>query len=456
MVFRLLKMKSAVTIATGCVAMVVCASFIGNFFFPIQKIADDVTPHTGSFTNRNYSKRIIARFNDTEVKFDKHSSRMPKANASVSPQTSLVLPVFLWSAGSSSLYNPYKRAIMFSLHNDYTIVSLPFHNHAQTQKGGLGVQRSFEETFDIDRLRKLLPVADLRTFREKCNSEIKPEDMIIPVTDGNSVNVENNTAITKYSKLKSLDRKYLLDFYGQTVDIYKQFLGIKLPKFQSVQNAQTARGECIGLLPSRELPLPKEASLSERVDKYWKFAPYVRKLAEELHDKLCMGDYAVMHWRNKTGERCSPLNPRHRSLCTDEVKNNLEILKTASPDIVHSVVNFILKNDISCLYVATPPYEQAIISLLNDTKRVKVHTISSLCAFSDRVRQHCDDNYVLSLLEQYIAEESALFIGTRTSNWSLFVESRRDSQHKKSVAVQELPGIPQKLLNMPETLEHII
>nr|XP_006819752.1 PREDICTED: uncharacterized protein LOC100373823 [Saccoglossus kowalevskii] len=386
--------------------------------------------HFELFSRFQNSSRLMVSSN-TQSKYFNNETKYSR--------TRYILPILPWTLGLSSLYNGYSRSLMFAMQEQRTIANVPFHNHGQTQEGGLRVQRSFEETFDVKELEKLLPIVNLSEYIKHCGVVLPAQNILIPDTSIiRTKNTNVNTTLENYYKLRSLDTDYLIIIYQNTRHLYKKFLGIQLPAITDfVTDDFNRTADCIGVFPTRDLTFSNEEELGRRIIKHWQPAAYVREMANDVFGTLCGGKYVAVHWRNKTGERCTPINPNGK--CALNAQRELIILSRATPDIVDGVIETVRSHQLRCIYVASPPYEQLFVSSLKQ-KDLVVFTVMDLIGMSKKVAKYKNDNYVLSLLEQLIAEYAEVFISSRTSNWSFYVEYRRDLQKKITVALHEIGG----------------
>ncbi|XP_077870056.1 uncharacterized protein LOC144363016 [Saccoglossus kowalevskii] len=197
---------------------------------------------------------------------------------------------------------------------------------------------------------------------------------------------------------------------------------------------------CIGLIPY-EMDVEKMSAVNELVDRYLIRARYIRNMAENSINNICNGHFAVMHWRNKTGERCYIFD------CPKNQRDTLEsLVNHAVPEIVDGVTNIMISHNITCLYIAKPKYEQSIVSRFHETS-LDIYTIESIFKLNAEINSYKKDNYVLSLVEQEISERVPLFISSRSSNWSFYVEYTRSLRLMKTIGLDEIPYLSQELLN---------
>ncbi|XP_006818402.2 uncharacterized protein LOC100369476 [Saccoglossus kowalevskii] len=131
----------------------------------------------------------------------------------------------------------------------------------------------------------------------------------------------------------------------------------------------------------------------------------------------------------------------------------LKALHNALDGIVTSIKKLLASYNLSCIYVAAPiEYKQVLTNNLRN-KSLSVFGLNDVFKMVPKSAKYRNDNYVLSLIEQEIAERVPLFISSRTSNWSFYVEYTRTIRRMRTVAVQELPGVPQDLINMFQVLK---
>ncbi|XP_077868631.1 uncharacterized protein LOC144359257 [Saccoglossus kowalevskii] len=192
---------------------------------------------------------------------------------------------------------------------------------------------------------------------------------------------------------------------------------------------------CVGVIPY-DMDMPCKNEINTLVDNYLIRPKYIRDIGEKILNKLCDGEVAAMHWRNKTGELCGIYHK-----CKPGKEKATSVLVKAVDDIVKGVVDITRSNNLTCLYVAKQKFDQVIISLLKKTQ-LRIFTMEDVLKLVPEIQKYQNDDYVISLIEQEFTEIVPLFISSRTSNWSFYVEYTRYVRNRKTVGLQEIPGLP--------------
>ncbi|XP_070543870.1 uncharacterized protein [Ptychodera flava] len=347
-----------------------------------------------------------------------------------------LLPLFDYVDGPSGLYIHIRFAIFAAIYQNRTLVIPYLHKHLTQTTGP--EQRTPDETFDMAKLKDIVSVSSLDDFKRDCGTHFTLGN----ITEGP---YPEDTAV-----------EFKLREYGSFKRQSERMIGITLPDESEIPLLLKNVSErfnamlpvkCLGYLTSRDQVFNNK-EIEEKIGKNFLRAPYIRRMADEVTGKICDGSFAVMQWRNKTAENCrfrvEGIAPEEE--CTESVKKNLAILSEHVDTIIGLVWETLYKHNISCLYVCTPPYEQKMVDTLKKSKYV--HTIHDALQLSDELAKHKEDNYIISLVEQEMAEKTPLFISCGGSQWSRFVGYARNENKLKTIPLRQIPGIPKYLLSI--------
>ncbi|XP_006816615.2 uncharacterized protein LOC102807932 [Saccoglossus kowalevskii] len=332
--------------------------------------------------------------------------------------------------------------MVFASIYERSLVIPPFRQHKL--QDGVKTERSFNETFDNQKILRVVDLCDLNEFKIQCGTTIPLDWIIFPPTKHTPSFPDNyNNEVQKHYRKQSifLGDRFVTEFYNNT--------GISLPQpnitLSQTQNTREKilnefeKKRCVAYFPAVKSTIATSAQQSY-VEKHLLRAPYIRRIAAQIMTGLLAEQYAVLHWRNKTGEKCNSANGSH---CSIRSARNLKFLKKDSDSIASSLHAYLEKAGLKYLYVAALPYEQFIVKSLRESL-LFTYTVEDAYNVSPLLDHYRGDTYVLSLVEQEIAEQATMFIGTTSSSWSFFVESSRNLEGKKTVYIQKLPGMPNK------------
>ncbi|XP_077978941.1 uncharacterized protein LOC144434364 [Glandiceps talaboti] len=306
--------------------------------------------------------------------------------------------------GPNVQYESFQAGLKHALYRNRTIVASLFFTH-WTQEGGAGRVRQFDETFDVQRLREVIQVATLQEFQQECNHSV-------------------------HVLLVDPSVPFVAASYHYTVKMFRQHFDIKLPNIDNVlrsmaesvqvfENSTSVR--CLGIYEPKawKKSLPDMSYLSDIVNKFLVRAPPARKIANEVGNELCNGNpYLSMHWRNRSGEGC--IRPGGR--CQSSIATVNEVAERAARDIYI----FMKTSNLSCIYVALPPFSSYMITILRNANISNV--VSKMDIIPPKypdVETQRNDNYIWSLVEQEICIRSQIFISTQFSSWSRQVRNAR-------------------------------
>nr|XP_006821892.1 PREDICTED: uncharacterized protein LOC100373382 [Saccoglossus kowalevskii] len=241
----------------------------------------------------------------------------------------------------------------------------------------------------------------------------------------------------------------ILHSYSTAGAFFQNVLNISLPERNAVEVYQrnneassielSKRVKCLIFLANGGVEKKQQQEINVRIANGLKRAPYIRHAADIVVQQISDGSpYAVLHWRNKSGEFC-----RERTIhfCTEEMLDSLRILDRSIDVIADAILNITKSYNITSLYVAAPPYPHKMIGFLK--QRIPTIKTEDDIILPDKMNKYKEDNYVWSLIEQEFTEKADLFLSSTGSNWSDFVTFFRSAMNKPSFRVKTLPGVEQ-------------
>ncbi|XP_070545337.1 uncharacterized protein [Ptychodera flava] len=342
-----------------------------------------------------------------------------------------LLPLFQYEDGPSGLFIHLYYAIIAAIYQNRSLVIPYLHKHLTQATGP--EERTLDETFDTAKLGEIVSVSSFDEFKRDCGTHFTLKN----ITEGPyPQRFIDEFKLEEYNIIKGECERYI----GVTmpnVNEVPPLLENVLERFKAMSQVR-----CLGYITPRQQKLQEE-EIEEKVSKNFIRAPYIRRMANEVMGKICEGSFAVMHWRNKSAEPCRP--GMETPECTEDVKEGLAYLSEEVDTIIDLVWQALQEHNMSCLYVCTAPYEQKMVDHLKKSKFV--HTLEDALRISDELMTYKDDNYVLSLVEQEIAERTPLFISSIGSQWSRFVNFARNRNKKATIQLIRMPGIPSHLLS---------
>ncbi|XP_002741218.1 uncharacterized protein LOC100370034 [Saccoglossus kowalevskii] len=336
--------------------------------------------------------------------------------------TRLMLPFLVnrIGYGSNVQYKTFLSAAVLAKQYNYSVVLIPFFDTGANDRGYIArTMRPWEITFDVDKFREFVSVATMDDFKTQCNGRIH----VVYWRD--------------FFLYKGM--------YESSRDLLHRLHGLDLPSYTtlnteitSVDWLESSRDyDCVAFYdPMEYLDSNEQFDLSD-VHSHLVRAPPVLKMADKVVNKMCDGRFLAMHWRNRTGERCTyDFDARE---CVDLMKKVDE-----SAEIISSAVkNIMNKYKLKCLYIAHPVHSDKIISYFSSSLLISnIYNTATLLHDNDPdVKVFKNSLYLLSLLEQEICFRADIFLGWSQSYWSQFVKLDRIGVGKDALFYNDLPEI---------------
>ncbi|XP_070556693.1 uncharacterized protein [Ptychodera flava] len=331
-----------------------------------------------------------------------------------------LMPALMFPAsGPQHNYKRFREVLPFVALQNRTLVAYPIRNH-RTHNNAREA-RNLSKTFDIELLKQFVPVVTPYEFFRQCN--------------GSAVVVDRHKQAKRGNLLKEIYR-----------DTGLLFQDIKLDKKNSAKKLTFARQPsslweypCIIYRP-RSVQYDNLAQWKKTAKegyRYLKKAPYLRSMGEEGARHICK-EYLALHWRNRSGEWCMWGKPH---LCNFTRLN----LVSESPQLVKAFLNFMKLKNISCVYLAFPPFAKRMHDILRPhipqlyTKEDLIKTVPSIAAYKN-------DNFVISLVEQEIVKRAVIFIGCSHSAWTKFAMLERADMNRRTISLRAIKGMPEGVL----------
>ncbi|XP_002735530.2 uncharacterized protein LOC100373172 [Saccoglossus kowalevskii] len=350
-----------------------------------------------------------------------------------------LFPIHYYAGGPNYQYNDFRIALRYAISQNRSIVAIEVNDHfTQPAEVRTGLH-SLESTFDVDELRKIVSIVSIDEFKRACQSSF----------DGFITERTNYCSPEKYT-----------DEYVRTTEIFEKNYGVKLPELTNISRTreeyrrlyeESSSARCLGIFRPWDIDdwrLPDRAEIDRKIDMHMKWAPYIRKMGEQVARTLCDGKpYLAVHWRNRTGEPCRIVTKTSKqglrygseSKCLNNIRTlqTLEKLAVGASRDVHDVMK---RHQLSCVYVAFPFYSGKIIEILKDADVTGIWSFANITTNEyPEIQAVKNDNYVTSLVEQEICKRSKIFIQRSESNWSEMVRYARDANSDVTLTMQRLP-----------------
>ncbi|XP_070547062.1 uncharacterized protein [Ptychodera flava] len=341
-----------------------------------------------------------------------------------------VLPIKTrMGGGSNSQFEKFKKAVVFSLLTNSTLVMPPFFLHGGHVLGFTSDHiRPFNETFDVDFLAELLPVATVEHFKDICT--------------------KHNTIVTGWN-VTSINYNHTSRF------LYGNIIGIELPSDDALINFDfgcslddillTLRNKrCVALSMDSVLginiPNEKREQMLTTVSEHLSRSPKIKHAVDHISGTICPEErYLAFHWRNKSTEGPCFFGREHRD---DECATAKKVVRELADLAADAVSDLMKREHIKCIYVACPLWSLEIVDVLSERLPRKNIYISEDLYISPNYKPLLDDYYTLSLVEQEIAYRAAIFVAAGYSNWSDFVSEGRKAIGRTNYNIRELAKIP--------------
>ncbi|XP_077866665.1 uncharacterized protein LOC144355128 [Saccoglossus kowalevskii] len=328
------------------------------------------------------------------------------------------------------MHTLWRIAVKFAVFQHRTFVIRPFIDYNTLEP------RNVDTTFDLEKLKEILPVASEKDFISLCGNTLTANNVFIPPSiDANSketiYQLYQNMAEWKVLFQAFTARSALNNIPEVTSELDTVITSFGNSATNDYHNSKNEK--CIALFPTDDLVLPCNDKINTRVEQYLVRAPYIRQIAERFISIVCGGNFAVIHLHLKSRERC------HRDVdCIVGKKREVEDLCNAANNISETIEHTLRNNKLNCIYVAAPPsYKQKFADQLK-LGTLQVFAFTHIFEMVPESTKYQDDDYIISLIEQEIAERIPLFISSRQSSWSFYVEYTRTIRKMKTVAIEEL------------------
>ncbi|XP_070566029.1 uncharacterized protein [Ptychodera flava] len=393
--------------------------FLQNHSFVTTSPSAGVEKHISSFSEAEENVTSLSETVDNTIL---PSTNGKNANSSSGSTMNISARRFLVSVhydfnGPNVHYEAFRAGLAYAFQEKRTIVEPYFFTH-WTQ--GLAVRRKrlFNETFDLSKLRQIVDYATVEEFNKECNHTI--EVLLV------------DPAVT-------VDR----DAYLDRAEKYLRFYDIKLPEFHDLHiglrealssYSKASSVKCLGVyMPSFwTSPLTQGAALSDgTIDRHLVYAKPIRRLGETIASIMCDGNaYMSLHWRNRSGEVCKP----NRGTCTGEDLELIEAVNKTAIAAAKDINIFMQEHNVSCIYVALPPFAKAMFQFLRAAGVPNVVGVDDLMSEKyHEAREVVNDNYIMSLVEQEICIGAKIFVSSKASSWS-----RRVRQYRTAFGLQSM------------------
>ncbi|XP_070534320.1 uncharacterized protein [Ptychodera flava] len=328
--------------------------------------------------------------------------------------------------GPNCQYGYFRTALEYSIAQNRSIVNavMFFEHNMFTMHEKLEKIRTLEETFDVKQLKKIVNIIPVKEFDEKCNRTVETV-IASPITE-----------------------KYMADAYETSAKLYSSAFGVALPEHdllpetedQLVEQLKAASSmKCVGIWILRHTVQAPSPTTIEKVTKHMVLSPDIQHSASSIRENVFKGQpYLAVHWRNKPQEIyksfCENFSNAKNPKC-EYYTRDLRLMKNATHHVAKSIQNFMKANNLTQVYVATPPMSTNIMKVLRSLGVAKTFSAENMT--SNGYAKEMGDPYIWSLLEQQICINSDVFIGHYNSTWSFRVRESRSVNLAKSVSIKE-------------------
>ncbi|XP_070546648.1 uncharacterized protein [Ptychodera flava] len=329
--------------------------------------------------------------------------------------------------GASTQYWMFKNVIMMALLTNRTLVMTPFFLSGGNVEQGVHADRmrAFNDTFDVNILSKLLPVATIDQYKQSCS--------------------ENNTLIIR---LRIPDVTY----QRLSTKLFRDLINVDLPSEGKLikDNAKLEDivqkykdVECLAITPFKDylndFGGSERKEMEKAVDKHLVRPPKVRHIVDVIYDQICDGKpYLAYHFRNRTAEMpcIFQVNPEACKAIVEELNELSEMASAALYELM-------TRESIECIYVACPLWSKGITLILS--KMIPMNHIITFqdIEISSEYTTFIGDYYMLSLIEQEIAFRAQIFVSAGFSKWSQIVVEGREAIGRTSYNIRQLAKIPE-------------
>ncbi|XP_077867346.1 uncharacterized protein LOC144356518 [Saccoglossus kowalevskii] len=263
--------------------------------------------------------------------------------------------VYYCPMGPNSIYQGIRMAINYALHENRSIVQVPFNAHGSAPMAdGMSRIKLFNETFDVDKLSKLVPVSTISDFIRDCGRNVPLASLV-------NLRVGKQSLTQDWTHIK-------LQVY-KDVDMLEDVLGVTLPAIPDpglsaakIRNnfENSFETQCIAVLL-------RDAGLVYRtvdkyheesyplIDKYLTRSMYIRKMADQVSRVICDGKpFVSLHWRAMV-ESCHRMTDPPSKTCASYL-----LLNKKRNEIVNLTYNFVKSQHIQCMYISAPASQKVI------------------------------------------------------------------------------------------------
>ncbi|XP_077869967.1 uncharacterized protein LOC144362706 [Saccoglossus kowalevskii] len=270
-----------------------------------------------------------------------------------------LLPIFFYNSGPCGQFRFFKTGIAAAIYLNRSIVTIPFHNN---HLFNVSKKRSIDETFDLTKLRTIVDFATPDEFLSECGRHFKPENVLLGPY---FVTLADSVTLKSYSTARSFFQRVMNINLPESDDVvkYQDNLGKKRANSSPVEVSSKVR--CIIYLAQSTFGDKfEQAKCDRKIAGSFARAPYVRHAADIAVQQISdWSPYAVIHWRNKSGEIC--LNPSSHLCNGSKWQDDLKITNKYSDVIAEAIKKSLKDQNITILYVAAPPYPHVSKTVLN-------------------------------------------------------------------------------------------
>ncbi|XP_070534387.1 uncharacterized protein [Ptychodera flava] len=377
--------------------------------------------------NKSTSGIKDARINissSTSMKWQQTAFKSVNTNSS----TRLLLYInAIGRGGPNCQYSHFKSALQYAVTQNRSLVNAivfyehrMFAAHAHEQPRDT---RTLEETFDINQLKTIVNMISLEEFNANCNKTV--ETLLTSPKGG----------------------RHVMHAYSISAELYRSAFGVALPDYEQLPATndqllerleEASSMNCVGVWALHFGGLSARTT-GEKVIEHLVPSPGIQHAAESIRKNVLKGrPYLAIHWRNKPNElykaMCEHVDSGHNKKC-EYYRRDLTLMMNLTRNIAKSIQNFMKTNNLTQVYVATPPISTNFVRVFRSLG--VANTFSAENITNDRHAEEKKDPYIWSLIEQDLCANADVFIGHYNSTWSRRVHDRRLGNMAKYLTIKD-------------------
>ncbi|XP_070535226.1 uncharacterized protein [Ptychodera flava] len=283
------------------------------------------------------------------------SQKLQQTSVTTNSSTRLLLYINPKGRGGPNCqYDYFKSALQYSITQNRSLVNaIVFNGHDMFGKHEQPRDtRTLEETFDINQMKTIVNMISLEEFNAYCNKTVE-------------------TVLTS-----PRTEKYNIHAYSNSAKLYRSAFGVALPEYehlprtndQLIERLEAASSmNCVGVWALRFFTWTSYKKVTENLVPSLSIQHSADSIRKNV---LKRRPYLAMHWRNKPKEIykhfCEHVDSGDNKKC-EYYRRDLGLMMNLTRNIAKSIQNFMKTNNLTQVYVATPPISTMPTYLLGTT-----------------------------------------------------------------------------------------